>query len=433
MRTTLTWLSGLLCTSQVLAQVPAPEKKAEVKTAAPAVAKEPGKLPQSLMQQTPQPAGNGQLEKVTQFDHRFAEIRWKDNHWQLVSRDTVVKDFDKRELEAQEALRIIRELRLTERATLGAPLPIMEYWLSDGRAPSASVGLGMHVMSFDPDQMSVAFLNGQWCLRDPRRAYFNFGSRADHAQRALDVIRKHHFNQVGYVGQPVPVMIYFLSSEKQAEAPPPIPSAPTVRVITPTMGPQAASGQHEPVAQPSAPQLGQSVTPRPMVQQTSASSIHLPAPTASEERIPFDSRFVKVAMEGNQWRVRLGDQLLGSFGDRERDARQAVAIMQHCRFNEIGVIGKPVPTFSYFLTNGKLPRGPIMGLNDVSFRPDQLVVQQIGKNFILTDGKRTLLALGEKAEDAQQVLQTIQRLQCDRLCRVGNPLAGGITFLERTQ
>ena len=39
------------------------------------------------------------------------------------------------ETEAREALRLLRELRLNQRGTVGSPRPVMEYWLTDGRAP----------------------------------------------------------------------------------------------------------------------------------------------------------------------------------------------------------------------------------------------------------------------------------------------------------
>ena len=55
----------------------------------------------------------------------------------------------RREFEARQALRLIRELHLTQRGTVGGPDPIMEYWLADGQAPQGLVS-GLRTVPLDP-------------------------------------------------------------------------------------------------------------------------------------------------------------------------------------------------------------------------------------------------------------------------------------------
>src|SRR5688500_6888269 len=56
--------------------------------------------------------------QVTHFNYRLANVTWEEGRWVLRAGDVFLKDFGRREAEAREALRIIRDLRLTEHGTL---------------------------------------------------------------------------------------------------------------------------------------------------------------------------------------------------------------------------------------------------------------------------------------------------------------------------
>jgi hypothetical protein len=365
-------------------------------------------------------------ENLTTFDPRFAELAWQTDHWELVCLGKLVKRFDNRQLEAQEAARIIRELGLTQHGTIGSPRPVMEYWLIDGRPPSGTTS-NLQVLAFDPAALVVQEVRGRWCVCDARRVYFNFGSHADDAQRCLDVILRHGFNQVGFVGQPLPAMIYFLASrsdedENVAAAPRHVaPPSPKVRV----------AGSAE--ADPRIPSTRLTATAQPRVPLSSATYSLLPDPAALAERVPFDWRQVRVRRENGEWQLNLGGHTLARFGDHERDAYLALTAIQHYRFTEQALVGKPTPRFSYFLVNGQAPRGLMHGVDSVPFRPERLVVQPVGRDYVLTEDGRQLLNLGDRSEDARATLQAIHRLKCDRLCRIGAPQSGGMTFFVRTQ
>ena len=150
------------------------------------------------------------VEHLTSFNYQTAEVRWEDGRWLLRAGGIVLKDFGRREADAREALRIVRALHLTEHGTVGTPRPVMEYWLSQGRAPGGLVA-GLWTLSFDPAALVVQQREGQWCLGDERRTLFFFGVHSDEARQALAIIRRYGFNQVGYVGQGTPAMIYFLA------------------------------------------------------------------------------------------------------------------------------------------------------------------------------------------------------------------------------
>src|SRR5690242_18015177 len=95
----------------------------------------PQVLPAISAPTVPAPPVPVQAEKLTTFDYRAADVHWIDGRWQLHAGGVLIKDFGHREQDAREALRILRNLRLTQHGTIGTPRPIMEYWLASGQAP----------------------------------------------------------------------------------------------------------------------------------------------------------------------------------------------------------------------------------------------------------------------------------------------------------
>src|SRR5437879_20549 len=102
---------------------------------------------QSVLAQTPTGPPKAALQhppeaihqNVVTFDLQRVELQWVDKHWQIVAGDMLLKDFGAREAEARQALQTIQELRLNQLGTVGAPRPIMEYWLSDGQPPHGNI------------------------------------------------------------------------------------------------------------------------------------------------------------------------------------------------------------------------------------------------------------------------------------------------------
>ena len=138
--------------------------------------------------------------KLIKFDPYGAEVRMEGRRWQLWSGRTMLKDFGDNRNAAYEARRLVAELKLTERGAIGTPTPVMEYWLSDGQAPPLP-SFGRNVIPFEPAGVKVLEDNGSFCVGDDRHVLFNFGPYADDAQRALEVIRRYDFNEIGFIGR----------------------------------------------------------------------------------------------------------------------------------------------------------------------------------------------------------------------------------------
>ncbi len=142
------------------------------------------------------------------------------------------------------------------------------------------------------------------------------------------------------------------------------------------------------------------------------------------ERLILDTNQLQVRCQGGEWQLVTTDRVLGSFGSREQEARQARDALRYYRCTEQVVIGKPQPAFSFFLVNGQAPQGTVPNLRSVPFRPDLLQVNRFGSSYVLWDGSQVVLAFGDRLNEAQEALQAIRHYRFDRLYRLGQDQRG---------
>ncbi len=376
------------------------------------------------------------VENLVSFDYRNAQLEWADGRWQIRAGELWLKDFGKHEREAREAVRIIRDLRLTQHGTVGTPQAVMEYWLADGHAPEHAVR-ALRTTSLNPDTLKVEEFQGQWCVSHAGQILFNFGSHAEDARRALDIIRYHGFNEVGYIGQPLPAMIYFavgrrgLSQSQSSITPSPI--SPEHIPATSFSTDQAKASRLTWQVR-NRPEGVSAITPAmlPHGRQLAIPTTNSSNSQVAEDRVPLDWRQVQVRRDKLGWKLVHGTYELADFGANEWDARRALEVVQHYRFTERCLVGSPTPFFSYFLVNGRAPWGLQFGTYGTPFRPEMLDVQRRGAVFVIADGDQILLSVGQREEDAQQVLKLIRQNKFDHLCRIGSSGRSALTFLVRT-
>lgn len=417
----------------------------------------------SLSAQIPPPSPSaGTTEIIVEhhllsFDPVLVDLRWEGRRWLLTAGDLILKDFGRRESEARQALRLIQELHLNQYGTVGTPSPIMEYWLTDGQAPQGLTP-GLHHLSLDVATLRVERIQSQWCLRDARTIFFNFGFHGDEAARALAIIQQYGFTDIVVIGPAQPAMMVFLAPSNGST--PSARTTPTSRVhktsyqpegsernkgrinanpgaglgaiVTPALPPLAAAGYS-----PHGPRLAFGREKLPDGKHSAArfgnSGPPLPGWDEQVECVPFNWRQVRMRQDNGIWQLAAGDYVLASFGTDDESARQALSILHHYHFTEHYRIGHPNPSFSFFMINGQPPLGMMFGLGGQAFQPDKLSVQQLGPTWTLCEGDRVLVMLGEKPDEARQLLELIRQLKFDRLCRVGSAQDGGMTFLVRSR
>jgi hypothetical protein len=406
-------------------------------------------------------------EKLVRFDPQRLDLAWTERGFQLTAGDVLLKDFGRRDVEAREVLRIVRDLGLNERGTIGSPSPVLEYWLRDGKAPQG-VPAGMSMVAFDPGTLRVEQNGGMWVLRDAGRVLFTFGSVREDAENALALVRRYGFNQVGMVGRNTPAMLLFFAPGDPNGNAPALTSTrvrpPIFNTDKPAQARQEGSQQANPTKPASGAPFPSAVVPglRPVSLQTpavNAPSARGPSPAsgglaqtlpmvqfgphgnenpagagkepARVERLPFDWRRVQIRQLGNQWVLGIGEMVFSTLGS-EAEARLALDVVRRYRFTEWRRVGEGAESFSYFLINGQTPHGVMSGVQAEPFQPDLLSVRQVENRQAICQGGHPLIILGERTEDAQELLREIQRQRCDHICRVGTG-SQALTFLVRSR
>lgn len=342
---------------------------------------------------------------LTSFHPQELELRRLGDRWQLRAGTALVKDLGGSEADAREALRLLRELRLNQHGTIGTPEPVIEFWLCAGQAPPAS-GLRQGLTAIDLPTLQVTSIEGYWCVRDARQMLFNFGPHEADARRALAVLQQYRFNRVGMIGMPTPVLMYFLTGPEQelgkTSAPPHLPQPLTMhQVLFPR----------------------QLALPRPLLHD----------PETGGERLPIDWRQVQVRRQGQRVQLVHGHLRLADFGSNELDAREALRLVQFYRFTEQCRFGTSAQPVTFFLVNGRAPRGLGLGVQGRPFRPEALTLRHVEGRWLLCEGPQPLLPGGNSEAEARRLLESIKKYQFDHLCWVGRAEAPALTFLVQTR
>ena len=404
-------------------------------------------------------------ETLRNFDPAALTLSWNNRRWQIVNKNEVLKDFGSREREAREALQLIHELGVNQYGTIGVPYPVMEYWLINGQGPRALAPGGLRVLDLEPNTLRVEQVQGQWCLCSGQRVVFSFGGRADEARQALGIVQKYGFSQVGVLGKASPSMYLFFSL--------PTDSQPTMRVggssramttprfsrvaknadgsphiempaangglaglVAPVVPPlPAGQGALPPGTAPAEPAIAsrQSTFWREQPHFGRTNLVSTPLSQSGAERVAFDWRQVQMRQDMGAWKLMAGSVELGNFGASVQDARMALAAMRYYRFTERLHAGDAQHPFSYYLPNAQAPHGLMMGLAAETFEPEKLSVEKAADGYALTAGKQVLVRLGDRADEARDLLEVIKRNKLDRLCKVGEPGKAAMTFLVRSR
>jgi hypothetical protein len=405
----------------VLAQAEAPPPPTPTPSAPPQA-----RLPESVLRAGPAEASPPSAVRLTSFDPAQTDLRWTDNRWRLEAGGRLLKDFGRHEADAREAARLVRSLHLNQHGEIGTPRPVMEYWLSNGQAPTGPVP-GFRALPIQQATLKVEQVRGQWCVRDASRVLFNFGGHEAEAREAHDVIRRHGFNSVGYVGRGGPTMLVFLAGhDTPAPAAMPRPETPAPAKVPPVKPPE--------IKPPSVGAAAIAPESMPFARQLSGPvGVAAGNPGSGVDRIPFEWRSLQVRREGKDWKLMSGGYTIADFGPNERDARMAHTMMQFYRCSEHCRIGQPTAVFDYFLSGGQAPRGSMLGVERVPFRPSELVVQQNSTGWVITDATRTLFRFGENEQAARQALKDIQTYRFDTICRVGRAAPHQLNVLVRAR
>jgi hypothetical protein len=412
-------------------------------------------LPLALLAQTPprptSPAANSapSIAPTRRFDPEALRLRGVQGRWILHEGDKQLKDLGPVEADARQALRLIRDLGLNEYGLIGSPRPVLEYWLCDGKAPSGINRQGMRVVPLTLEDLTVANQFGQWAIKDKVRALLAFNTEAE-ARQALALFQKHRFTQVGLLGMGVPIMtVFFGPSDARATLQNGRKELSPTRIPRTTKSSEESARKDGPRTPSNALESVMTAIPNPAVgkpapslaernkplwrteQRLTPSQPIVQAEADNEGRVAHDYRNIQLKHDGGEWSLVMGTQRLANFGPHVSDARLAQSALRYYRCTEhyrLGgaFAGRWVPVVP------SSPSGVMFGLGAMHVDPEKLEVKEISGQYTLAENGTVRVVIGPRRQDAQEVLEMMQRYQTDRICRIGQgPEA--MAFLVRSK
>lgn len=406
MRIRLAPLGVLLATHSLIAQVPDPPRPLPptVPLTPPHAPSEPQKLPSSVAPQppvnslAPQPNLDVKLprpENLQKFDALTVYVRTTRDGWELWSGVTRVRDFGKDQKAAEEARKTFRELKPTEWTTIGGTRPVVEYGLTDGKPTTGSVNpksaLPIDLLSLRAEQV-----RGAWVLRDDDNLLLNFGAVKQDAEQAAAVARKYGFNRLGLVGEPeAPKMTFFYAAAVPIE--------------------QARGGG--------------ALAALAQEQSMTRTGIAVPGLGFVGEQVKVDFRKVEVRKDRGEFVLAQGADVFAKFGPNDWTAREALKLVQECRFTEFCKVGSADVTF--FLVNGSAPTKVPFLAQGTRFDPKTLKARQTAARWGVYESTGRMLFSAATPEEAEQLIKLVQAYQFDQVCQVGLSPRASLKFLAK--
>jgi hypothetical protein len=350
---------------------------------------EPKPLPAAIANAPIAPAIN-----FVRFDPADLALKRVEGRWQLSAGKTFLKDFGPLEREANEALRVVRDLNFTQYGTIAGSTPPFEFWLQDAEGVRGGLVV-KNVVPFNNKAIATTQIAGAWVIHDDSQMLYNFGTQKEAAQQALEIIKKFGFNQLGLVGIPNPAMTYLC------------------------VDPYAKS------TGPKTPDL------KAMVGKISEQGLVLPNLGFVGGRIAIEPRKLELIRAQNEWALVHGKDVLARFGNDSIKAREALRLMQDSRVSElclVGNIGLPI-----FLSRGQAPHSAGLGFNNARLQPSRMKAQKIGNAWCITNDGNVLVEFGDNREDAELVLKVLLHFQFDQFCPIGDLNHGGFRLFTRSR
>ncbi|MEO1517820.1 MAG: hypothetical protein AAFV95_22560 [Bacteroidota bacterium] len=156
-------------------------------------------------------------------------------------------------------------------------------------------------------------------------------------------------------------------------------------------------------------------------------------PAVREDCVRIDYRTAKLACIKGDWKIvdgPKGNHWAFSFGRNKEEAIKALRVIKHYRITQSCFVGRPGPSFSYLLKNGKAPTGAIRSEDCVSFNPRTAQVKRINGRYKIVDGRHWVFDFGNNKAEAIKSLNIIKKHGFTKSCYVGRP-GPSFTYLRK--
>jgi hypothetical protein len=84
-------------------------------------------------------------------------------------------------------------------------------------------------------------------------------------------------------------------------------------------------------------------------------------------------------------------------------------------------VGRPDPSMTYWLANGRAPKGPFTSEVSLTFNPENLAVKSVHDHWTVVDGDRIVLDCGKKRDEADLSRKIIRHYGFTHLCYLARP------------
>ena len=145
------------------------------------------------------------------------------------------------------------------------------------------------------------------------------------------------------------------------------------------------------------------------------------AAAMNEDKLDFNWRTTKLRRMGGHYKLVDGNHLIKDLGTNFREANQALKVVRHYRMNSIGFIGRPQPSMTYFLTDGRAPTGVLRGEDAVRFNPNRIRAKRVGGRWKIVEDNHLIMDFDQNRRECHQALQIIKKYGFTRQGFVGRP------------
>lgn len=151
---------------------------------------------------------------------------------------------------------------------------------------------------------------------------------------------------------------------------------------------------------------------------------------AREDCVSFNWRNIRVRQIDGRWKIVDGTHWIMDFGPKRNEARQAHRIMRHYRMTSMCFVGRPDPSFTYFLSEGEAPAGAMSGEDSIAFNPYRIAVRNVNNRWKITEGNHWIFDFGHNEREALQALALIKKYGFTHTCYVGRPNSS-MTYMRK--
>jgi len=137
--------------------------------------------------------------------------------------------------------------------------------------------------------------------------------------------------------------------------------------------------------------------------------------TLREDCVRFNPNTIRIKNS----RIVDGNHSIMSF-QNYAEAKKVYHIIKKYNLNQYCFVGRPNPSFTYLLKDGKSPVGKFQGEDCIGFSPSKIYLKREGSQYLMTDGRSRMFMFPNKAE-AEATLSVIKKYGFTKTCYVGRP------------